>query len=42
LNIAIWLAWVAITGLEVFLAYEELQPSVMLTVLVVLSWQGGE
>ena len=30
-------ALVAITGLEVFLAYEELQPAVMLTVLVVLS-----
>ena len=37
LNIAIWIGLVAITGLEVFLAYEELQPSVMLTVLVVLS-----
>ena len=37
LNIAIWIGLVAITGLEVLLAYEELQPSVMLTVLVVLS-----
>ena len=37
LNTAIWIGLVAITGLEVFLAYEELQPSVMLTVLVVLS-----
>jgi len=37
LNIAIWIGLVAITGLEVFLAYEQLQPSVMLTVLVVLS-----
>jgi cytochrome c oxidase subunit 4 len=36
-NIAIWIGLVAITGLEVFLAYEQLQPSVMLTVLVVLS-----
>ena len=37
LNIAIWIGLGAITGLEVFLAYEQLQPSVMLTVLVVLS-----
>jgi cytochrome c oxidase subunit 4 len=37
LNIAIWIGLVAITGLEVFLAYEKLQPTVMLTVLVVLS-----
>jgi cytochrome c oxidase subunit 4 len=37
LNIAIWIGLVAITGLEVLLAYEELEPSVMLTVLVVLS-----
>ncbi len=36
-NIAIWIGLVAITGLEVFLAYEELQPSVMVSVLVVLS-----
>ena len=36
-NIAIWIGLVAITGLEVFLAYEELQPAVMLTVLVILS-----
>jgi len=36
-NISIWIGLVAITGLEVFLAYKELQPSVMLTVLVVLS-----
>src|ERR1700693_5372607 len=36
-NIAIWIGLVAITGLEVFLAYEELQPTIMLTVLVVLS-----
>ena len=36
-NIAIWIGLVAITGLEVFLAYEELQPAVMLTILVVLS-----
>src|SRR5579863_3517645 len=36
-NFAIWVGLVAITGLEVFLAYEQLQPSVMLSVLVVLS-----
>ena len=36
-NIAIWIGLVAITGLEVFLAYEQLQPSVMVSVLVVLS-----
>jgi len=36
-NIGIWVGLVAITGLEVFLAYEELQPSVMLSILVVLS-----
>src|ERR1700719_852446 len=36
-NIAVWIGLVAITGLEVFLAYEELQPSVMLTLLVILS-----
>jgi len=36
-NVAIWVGLVAITGLEVFLAYEQLQPSVMLSVLVVLS-----
>ena len=36
-NIAIWIGLVAITGLEVFLAYEELNPTVMLTVLVGLS-----
>jgi cytochrome c oxidase subunit 4 len=36
-NCAIWGGLVAITALEVFLAYEQLQPSVMLSVLVVLS-----
>lgn len=36
-NIAIWIGLVAITGLEVFLAYKELRPTVMLTVLVILS-----
>jgi len=36
-NIGVWVGLVGITFLEVFLAYEELQPSVMLTVLVILS-----
>jgi len=36
-NLAIWIGLVAITGLEVFLAYEELQPSIMLTILIGLS-----
>jgi cytochrome c oxidase subunit 4 len=36
-NLAVWIGLVAITFLEVFLAYEQLQPSVMLTILVVLS-----
>ncbi len=36
-NLAIWVGLVAITGLEVFLAYKQLQPGVMLTILVVLS-----
>jgi cytochrome c oxidase subunit 4 len=36
-NLAIWVGLVAITGLEVFLAYEQLQPSIMLTILVGLS-----
>ena len=35
-NLAIWVGLVAITGLEVFLAYMELRPAIMLTVLVVL------
>lgn len=38
LNIAIWIGLVAITGLEVFLAYEALQPTLMLTILVILSF----
>jgi cytochrome c oxidase subunit 4 len=37
LNIAVWIGLVAITGLEVFLAYEQLQPTLMLTILVALS-----
>lgn len=36
-NVAIWIGLVAITGLEVFLAYEELRPALMLTILVGLS-----
>ena len=36
-NVGIWVGLVAITFLEVFLAYEQLQPTVMLTILVVLS-----
>ena len=36
-NLAVWIGLVAITGLEVFLAYEELQPKVMLTILLGLS-----
>src|ERR1700674_5095593 len=36
-NLAIWICLVAITGLEVFLAYEALQPTLMLTILVILS-----
>ena len=36
-NIAVWVGLVAITVLEVFLAYEELRPAVMLSILVVLS-----
>jgi caa(3)-type oxidase subunit IV len=37
LNIAVWIGLVVITGLEVFLAYMELAPAMMLTILVVLS-----
>jgi cytochrome c oxidase subunit IV len=36
-NLAIWIGLVAITGLEVFLAYMELQPAIMLTILIGLS-----
>ena len=36
-NIGVWIGLVAITFLEVFLAYEELKPAVMLSILVVLS-----
>ncbi len=36
-NLAIWIGLVAITGLEVFLAYMALQPTLMLALLVILS-----
>jgi cytochrome c oxidase subunit IV len=36
-NLAIWVGLVAITFLEVFLAYKQLQPSLMLSILVILS-----
>ena len=36
-NVTVWIGLVAITFLEVFLAYEHLQPAVMLSILVVLS-----
>ena len=36
-NLAIWIGLVAITGLEVFLAYEHLSATLMLTNLVALS-----
>jgi len=36
-NIAVWIGLVTITFLEVFLAYEELNPTLMLTILVILS-----
>ena len=36
-NVGIWVGLVAITGLEVFLAYEHLNPTLMLTLLVILS-----
>jgi cytochrome c oxidase subunit 4 len=36
-NIAIWVGLVAITFLEVFLAYKDLEPRLMLTILVILS-----
>jgi len=36
-NIGVWIALVAITLLEVFLAYKELTPALMLTLLAILS-----
>jgi cytochrome c oxidase subunit 4 len=36
-NITVWIGLVAITFLEVFLAYEQLNPALMLTILVCLS-----
>ena len=37
LFVTVWIWLAAITGLEVFLAYKQLQPSVMLSILVMLS-----
>jgi len=37
LFLTVWIWLVAITGLEVFLGYEKLQPQLMLTLLVILS-----
>ncbi len=36
-NITVWVGLVAITFLEVFLAYKALEPRLMLTILVMLS-----
>jgi cytochrome c oxidase subunit 4 len=36
-NVTVWIGLVAITFLEVFLAYKALEPRVMLTILVILS-----
>ena len=36
-NFTVWIGLVAITFLEVFLAYKALEPKVMLTILVILS-----
>ena len=36
-NIAVWIGLVAITLLEVFLAYKDLQPTLMLSLLAILS-----
>ena len=36
-NLMVWVGLVAITGLEVFLAYEELRPMLMLSILIGLS-----
>lgn len=37
LFLTVWIWLVAITGFEVFLGYEKLQPQIMLTLLVALS-----
>jgi cytochrome c oxidase subunit IV len=37
LNVVVWFGLVGITFLEVILAYEHLQPTLMLTLLVILS-----
>ncbi len=36
-NVTVWVGLVSITGLEVFLAYKALEPTTMLTILVILS-----
>lgn len=36
-NISVWIGLVAITFLEVFLAYKALEPTLMLSLLVILS-----
>jgi cytochrome c oxidase subunit 4 len=36
-NITVWIGLVAITLLEVFLAYKDLQPTLMLSLLAILS-----
>jgi cytochrome c oxidase subunit IV len=36
-NVTVWIGLVAITFLEVFLAYKALEPTLMLTLLVILS-----
>ena len=37
LFITVWVWLAAVTGIEVFLGYEQLQPTLMLTLLVILS-----
>jgi cytochrome c oxidase subunit IV len=36
-NVSVWIGLVSITFLEVFLAYKALEPTLMLTLLVILS-----
>jgi cytochrome c oxidase subunit 4 len=36
-NVMVWIGLVAITGIEVLLAYEQVRPDIMLTILVGLS-----
>jgi cytochrome c oxidase subunit 4 len=37
LFVTVWIWLAAVTGIEVFLGYEQLQPTLMLTLLVILS-----